>query len=394
VNGKSIAVKCTFIIFFLSQNLLAQKDTIAIPTLEFTNIEIGGHDQSKPFQQFYEIGYDDNVVEASFIATPNLPKLRYKYRLIQLEFDEVKPSDWIYTTKPTLKFDSLKAIVMNTVEVVAITPDNKESKPISFQFKINLPWWRTWWFWGACFISLFGLFYGRERFLKFWADEEQKHYKQVTELELRTLQLQMNPHFVFNALNAVQSFIMTHDNVSANNYLSKFAHLIRLFLDSSRSKYISLSDEIKLLSLYVEMEQLRFDGKFDFHLLVSPDVNRFVEIPTMLLQPFVENAINHGLRYREGKGILKISFFYEGKNLVCEVEDDGVGRERSREIQSKSRKGYKSQGLKITEERLNTFNTIGDADIQFSIEDKVPNPDRDPSINVGTIVRIKFPKNN
>lgn len=123
---------------------------------------------------------------------------------------------------------------------------------------------------GACFVMLFGLFYGRERFLKFWADEEQRHYKQVTELELRTLQLQMNPHFVFNALNAVQSFILTRDSISANNYLSKFANLIRLFLDSSRSKYTTLSDEIKLLSLYVEMEKLRFENKFDFHFEIAP----------------------------------------------------------------------------------------------------------------------------
>ncbi len=329
-----------------------------------------------------------------FATVPTFKNIKYKYRLKSLEFDEEKIGDWSYTEMPNVEYENLEAVVLHTFEVVAVLPNGVESKSASFQFKIELPWWRTWWFWGACFISLFGIFYGRERFLKFWADEEQKHYKQVTELELRTLQLQMNPHFVFNALNAVQSFVMTHDSLSANNYLSKFAHLIRLFLDSSRSKYISLTDEIKLLSLYVEIEQLRFDSKFDFEMNISPEVNRFIEIPTMMLQPFVENAINHGLRYREGKGLLKISFFNDGKMIVCEVQDDGVGRERSREIQSKSRKGYKSQGLKITEERLNTFNQINEANIAFSIKDLVQNPSNDPELNVGTLVRIQFPRNN
>lgn len=355
---------------------------------QINRIEIAGRDVK--IEDSYSIAYEDNAIEFDISTHPQVLSVSYKFRIIERSFEGDEAYPWVYLKNASFKVDTLSPAIYH-FEVVSIAPNKRESQPVFVEFKIEYPWWRSWWFWGACFVTLFGLFYGRERFLKFWADEEQRHYRQVTELELRTLQLQMNPHFVFNALNAVQSFILTRDSISANNYLSKFANLIRLFLDSSRSKYITLSDEIKLLSLYVEMEMLRFENKFDFHLNISPDVNRFVDIPTMILQPFIENAINHGLRYKETKGNLYIDFYIQGKYLVCKIQDDGVGRERSRQIQSKSRKGYTSQGLKITEERLQTFNMIADSDIRFSINDQIE-AQIESNVDVGTVIEIKFPK--
>ncbi len=354
-----------------------------------SEVEIAG--RTKPITNTYSIGYEDNAIEVRLTTQPQILEVSYKYRIVENSFEGDKTYPWVTIKNNEIRVDTLSPAIYRFEIIAASTTNHQSSKPIFVEFKIEYPWWRSWWFWGACFVTLFGLFYGRERFLKFWADEEQRHYKQVTELELRTLQLQMNPHFVFNALNAVQSFILTRDSISANNYLSKFANLIRLFLDSSRSKYITLSDEIKLLSLYVEMEKLRFDNKFDYHFDISPDVNQFVDIPTMILQPFIENAINHGLRYKETKGNLYVSFYNQGKFLVCKIEDDGVGRERAKQIQAKSRKGYQSQGLKITEERLRTFNMIADSDIRFSIADRITSPN-DANIDVGTLIEIKFPK--
>lgn len=212
------------------------------------------------------------------------------------------------------------------------------------------------------------------------------------ELELRALQMQMNPHFIFNALNSIQSYVMSQDAFTANNYLSKFARLIRLFLDSSRSKFIPLYEEINLLTLYIELEKFRFENKFDFEILIHPQVNKFVEIPTMILQPFVENAINHGLRYKHGKGLLSIQFYFEKGFIICKIEDNGVGRKNAEEIQSKSSKGYKSQGLKITTERLIIYNSINEANIAFSIKDKIPNPKTEHD-EVGTVIEIHFPEN-
>ncbi len=212
------------------------------------------------------------------------------------------------------------------------------------------------------------------------------------ELELRALQMQMNPHFVFNALNSIQSYVMNQDTLTANLYLSKFSRLIRLFLDSSRSKFIPLAEEIKLLTLYIELEKIRFEGKFEFEITVDSMVNKYVEIPTMILQPFIENAINHGLRYKHQKGILSIRFYKEVGYLICKIEDDGVGRRNAEKIQGKSSKGYKSQGLKITTERLTTYNKINDANIVFSIKDRIENP-ASPNDEVGTLIEIRFPEN-
>lgn len=361
--------------------------TSSTPRVIINEVEIAG--RILPIKKIYNVGYEDNAIEVRF-ANSASSKI-YKYRIIENSFEGDRTHPWVIIPNNEIRVDTLSPAIYRFEIVATSLASKQESEPMIIEFKIEYPWWRSWWFWGACFVTLFGLFYGRERFLKFWADEEQRHYKQVTELELRTLQLQMNPHFVFNALNAVQSFILTRDSIAANNYLSKFANLIRLFLDSSRSKYITLSDEIKLLSLYVEMEKLRFDNKFEFHLDISPEVNQFIDIPTMILQPFIENAINHGLRYKEDTGNLYVKFYNQGKFLVCRIEDDGVGRERAKQIQAKSRKGYQSQGLKITEERLRTFNMIADSDIRFSITDRIDSSE-DSNIDVGTLIEIKFPK--
>ncbi len=216
--------------------------------------------------------------------------------------------------------------------------------------------------------------------------------KSKIELELRALQMQMNPHFVFNALNSIQSYVMNQDSLTANVYLSKFSRLIRLFLDSSRSKFIPLAEEISLLTLYMELEKIRFENKFDFEMTIDAHVNKYIEIPTMILQPFIENAINHGLRYKHQRGILSVRFYTEQGYLICKIEDDGVGRANANKIQSKTNKGYQSQGLKITTERLITYNKINDANIVFSISDKILNP-KNPNDEVGTVIEIRFPEN-
>lgn len=208
-----------------------------------------------------------------------------------------------------------------------------------------------------------------------------------SELELRALQMQMNPHFIFNALNSIQSYIINKDEQMANFYLTKFAALIRQFLDSSRSKYISINEEIANLKLYVELEKLRFDNKFEYVFELDPKVNKYNEIPTMLLQPFIENAINHGLRYKSTKGFLRISFKDIDNRIVVRIEDNGVGRKAAEKIKSLSSQGYKSQGLKITTHRIENYNKLNLENIEYKISDLLEN-----SENIGTLVEIYFPK--
>lgn len=362
----------------------------ALPKIKIKSVEIAGKDNV--FKPKYFMNYYENIIEVHLKSPQNNKDIStFLYKIEKKNLFHDSTVSWVNFKGNSFKVSNLTSGEYN-VFIKYKTKGGQNSPELFFYLKVERPWWRTWWFWGASFISLFGLFYGRERFLKFWADEEQRHTKKIVELELRTLQLQMNPHFIFNALNSIQSYVMTHDAITANSYLSKFANLIRMFLDSSRSKYISLQEEIKMLNLYIEMESLRFEDKFDYVFHVDPEVNKYIEIPTMILQPFVENAINHGLRYKRVKGLLKIFFYYSNEYLICRMEDNGVGRKVAKEIQSKTRKGYKSQGLKITAERLVTYNKINESNIGFSINDLYSNVSVTEE-DIGTVVEVRFPLN-
>ncbi len=210
-----------------------------------------------------------------------------------------------------------------------------------------------------------------------------------TELELKTLQMQMNPHFIFNALNSIQSFVFQNDVLSTNEYLSKFATLIRMFLESSRNPKISILNEVKLIRLYIEIEKMRFDDKFDFEIDTHTIEDGTVEIPTMMLQPFVENAINHGLRHKKTKGFLKVIFESLADDFKVSIVDDGVGRKKAAEILSNKQKGYVSQSLKITSERIDIYNATYKSAIRYEIADLNNNPEMDEEM--GTMVNIYFP---
>lgn len=212
--------------------------------------------------------------------------------------------------------------------------------------------------------------------------------KQYANIELKALQAQMNPHFIFNCLNSIQHFILVNDEVSASKYLTKFSMLIRKFLEHSKSNIVTLQEEIELLRLYMELESLRSKNKFTFHFRISPDIDIFnIEIPSMLFQPYVENAITHGLLNQEKKGILTLSFSVEDSYLIGIIEDNGIGRKRSAELKSDVYKVHTSRGMEITQERISVLNFIENIEITVDVIDKV-NAENEPE---GTKVIIKIP---
>lgn len=211
--------------------------------------------------------------------------------------------------------------------------------------------------------------------------------KQYANIELKALQAQMNPHFIFNCLNSIQHFIILNDEVSASKYLTKFSMLMRKFLEHSKSNIVTLQEEIELLRLYVELEALRSKHKFNFHLRIASNIDIFnIEIPSMLFQPFVENAITHGLLNIERKGTLILSFELEEGYLIGKIEDDGVGRKKAGEIRS-SYKDHASRGMEIINDRIAVLNYIENIKIEVEIIDK-ENEDKEPC---GTNVIIKIP---
>jgi len=199
---------------------------------------------------------------------------------------------------------------------------------------------------------------------------EQNLKRRAAELEMQALRAQMNPHFIFNALSSVNRFILKNDPDKASDYLTRFSRLIRLVLVNSQREVIFLDEEIEMLHLYLEMEQLRFKNAFEFTIRCAEHVDASqVTIPPLLVQPFCENAIWHGLMHSEEKGLLDISFKLENNILYCAITDNGVGREKAAELGSKSAEKIKSLGLQLTRERLALFNEDNNVETSYTIED-------------------------
>ena len=194
-----------------------------------------------------------------------------------------------------------------------------------------------------------------------------KSKKQSVELEQKLLRSQMNPHFIFNSLANIQTFIFNNQNEKASKYLSSFSRLTRNILENSRKEYISLDEEIETLNLYLELQEIRFENKFDYKINIDADIDsEDLFIPPMLAQPFIENAIQHGLINKKDKGHLHIVFSMKNKNILFKVEDNGIGRTKSKEFVNNS---HQSLATQITKERLKNLNKGIIKKIQFEISD-------------------------
>ncbi|MDB5239561.1 MAG: signal transduction histidine kinase, LytS, partial [Spirosoma sp.] len=202
--------------------------------------------------------------------------------------------------------------------------------------------------------------------------EAEQNKTRVVELEMSALRNQMNPHFMFNSLNSIQRFILAKDPLTAAGYLTKFARLMRFNLDQSREPVVPLQREIDMLTTYLELELLRFGHPFTYCFDLSPDLNPYsVAIPGMIVQPFVENAIWHGLMHKvNGGGHIRIAFQpLSATQLRCTVEDNGVGRQEAAQHQSPHRIRHRSAGMGITTERLSLLSNDPTAGSQVQITD-------------------------
>ncbi len=301
--------------------------------------------------------------------------------------------DWVENSSTNVNFLDLNPGSYTFTLKAEDIYGNVNLYPEKIKFKILKPWYATNWFLGILILSfLLGLWKFisyRDKAQKRKLSEEKRINKRFAELEMDALRAQMNPHFIFNALGAIQYFINTNDIESADNYLTRFALLMRKYLDSSKEKMITLEEEISLLRLYTELEKVRFEEKFivNFDIALEEDLKNIL-LPSMMIQPYVENAINHGLVHRKENGELKIQFFKERGNLFCEITDNGIGRTNSKLNKSSS---HISRGMKIIQEKIETLRKSSVADIKINIEDLNPNETQFP----GTKVQIEFhiPKN-
>ncbi|HEX6890130.1 MAG TPA: histidine kinase [Chryseolinea sp.] len=205
-------------------------------------------------------------------------------------------------------------------------------------------------------------------------------------LALKSLRSQMNPHFIFNALNSVNHFIAQQDERTANKFLSEFSQLMRLVMENSQEDFIPLVKEQEILSLYLKLEHYRFRDKFEYEIKIDESINpESIEVPPMLIQPYIENAVWHGLRYKETKGKLLLHFAKENSHLVVHIQDDGIGRKRSAELKTQNQKKHNSTGIRNIQERLTIINKVYKTNYRVNIDDG--------SGGSGTHVSIHLPVN-
>lgn len=319
-----------------------------IPSPHFGRLYVFDHIVSHDLDQRDKVVLepDENVFTVELLSSDPVNPERYSYQCMLVGYDD----DWVdidnkqrlvrYAAVPPGKY-MLKYRVGNRKGAWSENTSD-------VWFKIKKPYYLTWWFIVlvvAAIVLLLYFFIKRREF-----DLKQKHRN--IELQQRLFRLQMNPHFMYNSLLAIQNFIFLHDPREAGNYLSDFARLFRLILNNSQSEFIPVEKEVETLNLYLKLQLLRYPDKFTYDIYVDPKIDtELMTIPPMLAQPMIENALEHGLFYKEGKGNINIRFVHKGTELLFEVEDNGIGLTLAKE-KAISKPGHKASALDITRERI------------------------------------------
>ncbi len=302
-----------------------------------------------------QFSYEDNFITFEFAALDytNPEKNQYAYKLEGLH------DQWIYCKNQNYATFTNLPHGQYTFQVKGSNNDGVWNETgASLRFVVTPPFWRSWWFrWLSVALALAGSI----ALIRYYHNKQRQRAeldRKFSELKLQALRAQMNPHFIFNTLNSIQYYISNNEQKHAYQYLSKFSRLMRKILDNSEKSTLTIAEELEALQLYLELEALRFEGKFTYKLEVDPGIDvHNLEIPTLLIQPFVENAIQHGLRYKRTNGALDISLQLDGDVLVCSIQDNGIGIEKAREKRAQDGQ-HRPAGLKVTQERLETMNAL------------------------------------
>lgn len=294
--------------------------------------------------------YDQNSLSFDFLGFVyrNNGKINYRYRMLGID------SLWVYTQTPNCQYNGL-ADGEYKFEVEAQSYNGIWSKePASFSFTIHSPFWKKIWFLMLLSLSISGLFFLIYRIRVNAIHRRNELLQNINLYKQQSLRQQMNPHFIFNTLNSIQLYILEKDSISSHKYLTKFARLMRLTLDNSLYSSIPLKDELEALRIYLDLERLRLEGKFEYVIEYGTDESILsYAIPTLIIQPFVENAIWHGISLRKDQmGWVKISLAESGNTITCVVEDNGVGRAVADRIRQSRKKEHKSHGSQITQQRI------------------------------------------
>lgn len=344
------------------------------PEVYFTGVSI--QEKDTVLQSNYQLNYDKNAIKISFNVNGFQTKesVVYQYRLVGLnkEWQSLeKGTDFIrYLSLPPGDFE---------FQVKAISVSGKTSEAISMRLIILRPFWQKWWFYVLLSLALVASvwLYFRKRILRIEREKQVVLEKAETDRELvfsqlENLRSQMNPHFIFNALNSIQEYIVTNEKQTASAFLVKFSRLIRIYLEHSRESEVPLEEEVKALGLYLELEKDRFEDALSYEITVDEKLDTFsVKVPSLFIQPYVENALKHGLLHKKSNRKLSISFRSDSKKegLVCVVEDNGIGREASAALNSKRAYLHQSFATTANQKRIELINKTRIKKAAVTVED-------------------------
>ena len=325
-----------------------------------------------------QISFDLNAIEYNFPE-----EVEYNYKLEGME------KNWTNAgNKRSVSYNHLAPGKYRFAFYVTNEHNKTKSKTAYCNFEISPALWQYWWFWPLLAVIFSGtvVFIARLRIKKIRQKEKQRTAtnKAMAELETKMLRSQMNPHFIFNSLNSIQKYIWESKEEDAAEYLANFAKLIRAILENSRKENVTLKEEIDVMKLYVALEHRRSNGGFDYTIKAASNLlEKNILIPPLIMQPFIENAIWHGLNKKDEKGNLLIKVFEENEKLICVIDDDGVGRLQQKKSISKEKK---SLGIDITQQRIEKLMDSTGQYANIDIKDKYQN-----DVATGTTVTITLP---
>ncbi|MCB9336083.1 MAG: histidine kinase [Flavobacteriales bacterium] len=356
----------------LMKHPLYKKDnSIYLPKIILKDVRL--FFESKNWKKIFKGNVDDNNLPVGLVLTYNKNHLTFdfdgiyhkspdkiKYRFKLNGFDE----SWQPETKAN--FVTYSNIPPGDYEfnISASVDSVNWTTPIAFSFSIKPPFWFTWWFYLLMFLFLVGITWliinRRVKVIEQKrATERLENQAKMLALEQQALNASLNRHFIFNALNSIQYYINREDKISANKYLSSFAKLVRKNLDSSMENETDLDEELERIDLYLKLEQMRFQNKFDYQIKCEAEaLGQSIKIPSMLLQPFIENSIWHGILPAQKHGEIFLSVKKKEETIVINVKDNGIGIENSLAQKENKKQLHVSKGMALTKGRINLLSKI------------------------------------
>lgn len=341
------------------------------------------------FLKEVKLNHYENSISLSFnILGLNLfGKTKYQYRLLGYDKDWINTTDRNYVSYTNLDYGNYE------FQVKATNYDGIWNNDYtSLKIVIATPFYKSWWFLTLMAALIASIVYSIYKNKENQRKEKEKirfqYNKELAEVEMKALRAQINPHFLFNSLNSINNFILKNDTKQASKYLVKFSQLVRNILNNSSSTYINLSEELSTIELYILIEGMRFSNQFSYYIEVDEDIHTSnIRIPSLLLQPYVENAIWHGLLHKDGEKLISIKVSKLNSDYISiSIEDNGVGRETAREIEQKP-KDRKSFGMQLGENRLRLMSSSSDFSASVEVID-LTLPDGTPS---GTKILLTIP---